>query len=427
MRGFGSFFTGDARPGLFGGLIGPRFSCEPRCYPVSSVGRGDLEFGNRLILPPSALHRLQEIGAPSPFLFEVSDLEGRHRTHAGVLEFVAEEETCHMPAWIMRQLQAQEGNVLRVALKVLPKATFARFQPASVALLRVYNPRALLENGLRGFAALTVGDTFAVEYSGQKYGLEVVELRPGPAVCIIDTDVEVEFATPLDAENAASRATSRPSTEGSEQGGGDASPATSPAKAKVFSGLGRRIDGAIIMPLADDTTAAEGEDGMDDMPWKQRIPHGVKWTMAPYGFDIRRVTGEVLAARPASGSSTAPSGAAGAVPAPVVAPPPPPEDARERALEAAEVRYALNAEDIERRKKEEEEERGRQRAKQEKEEAERHAREEAKRRKAAALAAPAQQRMDGGGGPRKPAANPAWCCSCFRSNPPAKAAMGSRL
>lgn len=466
MLGLGSLFGGDGggggRGGFLGGLLGPRFSCELKCYPVSFAGREDLEAGNRLILPPVALQKLQDAGAPSPLLFEISDLDGRRRTHGGVMEFTAPEETCYIPYWILQQLQVQEGDVLRVTLKQLPKATFARFRPASVALHRVYNPRALLECGLRGFVALTEGDCFAVEYNGKKYGIEVVELKPSEAACIIDTDVQVEFATPKEAEaaaaTAASRAPSRHSDGSSDAGDpGPGSPARSRSRSeeprtKLFTGAGRRIDGAPVCPGGDMQQDDSEEDGrrlrwtspsrgpatfrdacsVDDMPWKRRIPSGVKWTEAPFGVDLSKLHGQDN--RDELGPSTA--AAASSLPPPPVSGPSPSastaastlaaaqpgvdQEARARRLEAAEARYAQNAEQIERKRKEEEEEKARQRVR---EEEERHARimeEEQKRRRAADLAlsvqqAPAQQQMMAGKGNKsaRGASTRKFCWCCF--------------
>lgn len=39
---------------------------------------------------------------------------------------------------------------------------------------------------------LTVGDTLQVEHAGTQYTLRVNQLKPAPAVSVIDTDVEAE-------------------------------------------------------------------------------------------------------------------------------------------------------------------------------------------------------------------------------------------
>jgi len=431
----GSFFGGDGRGGFLGNLFGPRFSCELKCLPMSFCGREELEFGNRFILPPASLERLQALDLPSPYLFEISDLDGRNRTHGGVLEFIAPEETCYLPYWMLKQLRAEENDVLRISLKQLPRAVSAVFKPSSVALLRVCDQRALLESGLRGFVTLTVGDKFDVQYEGQKYGIEVVQLKPENAAHLVDTDMEVEFAIPKDAE-AAAISRSRQSSDDE----GERSP-----KVRIFGGSGQRIDGSLVMPRGE--VDDEDSEEFDPMPWKKRIPKGVRHTVPPFGIDMARLTGENMAQKAAAASSsTAPAfdelpsrgrtadGAAAPMPRSGAAfRAASPDEVRANALEAAQVRYALNAEDIEKKRQEEEIEQVRRK---EQEEREAREREEERKRKAAAVAAapPPQEKMTGGanGKGRAPSAKrrTGLCCGCFRagSGPQtAKADVGNRF
>eukprot|EP00929_Paragymnodinium_shiwhaense_P049482 TRINITY_DN24958_c0_g1_i1.p1 TRINITY_DN24958_c0_g1~~TRINITY_DN24958_c0_g1_i1.p1 ORF type:complete len:471 (+),score=128.42 TRINITY_DN24958_c0_g1_i1:106-1518(+) len=424
--------------GLFGGnggslpnLFGSRFTCQLKCYPVSFNGREDLECGNKCILPPAVLQQLTQLGAPSPMLFEVSDLDGRRRTHVGVIEFVAPQETCYIPFWILKQLQCEEGDVLQFSLRELPKATSVKLRPASVALLRVYNPRALLENGLRNYVVLTAGDSFNVEYRSRLYGLQVAEVTPGPAACIVEADVQVDFLTPKDQE-AAAESISRQELERSEAArresrdeaaaAEDAAPASKTAS-RVFGGVGQRIDGGEVSILAPeelpDQPAAQSEsrlfsgagqriDGLeappreettgsedDEMPWKKRIPRGVKWTSPPYGVgDLRVAAGvEGVAGRPPEWEATAAlkglaSVASSAQPSspPREDAPPPQSEQRAQVLQAAAAREEADAAQIAERRRSEEEKR-----KQEAQEAAEQARklealEEARRRRAAAHA-----------------------------------------
>mmetsp|Transcript_48187 Transcript_48187/g.85584 ORF Transcript_48187/g.85584 Transcript_48187/m.85584 type:complete len:421 (+) Transcript_48187:36-1298(+) len=406
---------------------GPRFSREFKCFPLSFVGREDLETGNRLILPPSALEELTRVQAPNPMLFEISDLDQRYRTHGGVLEFIAPEETCYMPYWILKQLHADEGDVLRIALKSsLPPATFVKFRPAQVALLRVYNPRALLENGLRNFVALTVGDSFAVDYNGQKYGIEVVELRPSDAVSIVETDVQVEFATPQDAArgiagSGSSRGEPTSATGSlSEPGRGEESFGTSkqdvqPSSVALFSGTGQRPDGQPALPPSE----SDADD--DPRPWKRRIPKGVKWTSPPAGYEPA-MFGQSAANRAAVlQSAPAEFSGEGHVGGQAVAP----ELSQMKRLQAAERREAAQADDIARRRAEEEE--ARRRAAEEEEKARRHALELAERKRnqaRAAESAPGQKQMTAGGAGRSPGSasvpdgSSSFCCGCLRSGSP---------
>lgn len=98
---------------------------------------------------------------------------------------------------MMYNLLLQEGELINVESVTLPVATFSRFQPQSEDFLDITNPKAVLENGLRNFACLTTGDIIAIKYNQRIYEMCVLETRPGPAVTIIECDMNVEFAPPL--------------------------------------------------------------------------------------------------------------------------------------------------------------------------------------------------------------------------------------
>jgi len=192
---------------------------------------------------------------------------------------------------------------MRLCLKQLPKATFARLQPATVALLRIYNPKEMLEKGLRDYVALTVGDVIPVPYDGQTYEVEVLEVRPGDAASIIDTDVEVEFATPKNVEAAAAAVAPPPVVQNPASTSSDAAGTTAqkPVVGGLLAllGLGPPPPSGPDRPLAWQSagttgtvgSVSESADEDDPMPWKKRIPKGVKWTKAPYGCDTLRMVG----------------------------------------------------------------------------------------------------------------------------------------
>ena len=55
-----------------------------------------------------------------------------------------------------------------------------------------------LEASLRKFSCMTVGDTICLQYNKKKYLLDVREVKPSDAACIIETDCEVDFEAPAD-------------------------------------------------------------------------------------------------------------------------------------------------------------------------------------------------------------------------------------
>lgn len=173
------------------------FTRQFRCYPVSFIDKSDLERGDKIVLPPSALDTLARLNITFPMLFQVESREGR-KTHCGVQEFIAEEGHANLPYWLMQNLLVAEGGMITIRNANLPKGTFVKFQPQTSDFLKISNPKAVLEATLRGFTCLTKGDSIAINYNDKTYYIDVLEVAPGEAISIIETDVNVEFAAPAD-------------------------------------------------------------------------------------------------------------------------------------------------------------------------------------------------------------------------------------
>lgn len=90
-----------------------------------------------------------------------------------------------------------QGGLLTVKNVSLPKATFVKFQPQHVDFLQISNPRAVLERQLRHFSCVTVGDQICIPYNDRRYYLEVREVKPQEAACIIECDCNVDFDAPV--------------------------------------------------------------------------------------------------------------------------------------------------------------------------------------------------------------------------------------
>lgn len=51
-------------------------------------------------MPPSALDQLTRLNVEYPMLFKLINLKQKRSTHAGVLEFVADEGKIYIPYWV---------------------------------------------------------------------------------------------------------------------------------------------------------------------------------------------------------------------------------------------------------------------------------------------------------------------------------------
>lgn len=97
-----------------------------------------------VIMPPSALARLTQLDLDSPWMFKLSNpANPAASTHAGVLEFIAEEGIVHLPHWMMKTLRLDEGEPIRVTGCELQKGKFVKLQAQTVDFLEISDPKAV--------------------------------------------------------------------------------------------------------------------------------------------------------------------------------------------------------------------------------------------------------------------------------------------
>ncbi|KAI9311985.1 ubiquitin fusion degradation protein UFD1-domain-containing protein [Dichotomocladium elegans] len=165
------------------GLLNPNrgFSEFYRCYPIAMMQSGNerdnVNYGGKIILPQSALEKLC------------------------VLEFVAEEGRAYLPQWMMETLGLEPNDLLEIKNTTLPLGSFVKLQPQSTDFLDISDPRAVLENALRNFSTLTLGDIIEINYNAKVYAIKVLDVKPNfedhSGISIVETDLEVDFAPPV--------------------------------------------------------------------------------------------------------------------------------------------------------------------------------------------------------------------------------------
>lgn len=190
-------------PSFGGGRVPRRFDEFYRCYPIAMMPgpeRESANHGGKVFLPASALEKLTRLHIAYPMLFELINGAKEKQTHAGVLEFTAEEGKIYLPFWLMQTLLLEVGDLLQIKSTDLPAGTFIKLQPQSPAFLDISDPKAVLENAFRNFACLTTGDIFSFAYNDSVYEIAVLEVKPDNgkhAIYTMETDLSVDFAAPL--------------------------------------------------------------------------------------------------------------------------------------------------------------------------------------------------------------------------------------
>ncbi|KAI3404381.1 UFD1 [Candida oxycetoniae] len=200
---FGSSMFGGGIPS-FGMPMNNKFEEYFRCYPIAMMSdmirKDDANYGGKIFLPPSALNKLTMLHIRYPMLFELTNEQGNLTTHSGVLEFTSEEGRCYIPQWMMNTLQLQPGGLIKISNCDLPLGKFVKIEPQSVDFLDITDPKAVLENVLRKFSTLSVNDVIEVNYNDSIYGIKVLEVKPDSTnrgICVVETDLETDFAPPV--------------------------------------------------------------------------------------------------------------------------------------------------------------------------------------------------------------------------------------
>ncbi|KAF2484535.1 ubiquitin fusion degradation protein UFD1-containing protein [Neohortaea acidophila] len=200
-----------------------RFDEYYRVYPTAMMPgpeRESVNHGGKMFLPASALDKLTQLHITYPMLFELVNGAKGKSTHAGVLEFTAEEGRCYLPFWLMQTLQLEPGDLLQTKSTDLPPGHFIKLQPQDTNFLEISDPKAVLETAFRNFSCLTIGDVFTFSYNDTIYEIAVLEVKPDGdkhAVSVQETDLEVDFAPPVGyQEPTRASGTSTPRSIGSE-------------------------------------------------------------------------------------------------------------------------------------------------------------------------------------------------------------------
>ena len=291
-----------------------RFDEYYRCYPVVMMNgpdRSQHNYGGKVFLPPSALEKISRLHVAYPLLFELTNGQSEKVAHAGVLEFVAEEGRIYLPQWLMKTLDCEPGDLLQVKTTDLPPGKLVKLQPQSPSFLDISDPRAVLERAFQGFSCLTKNDIFQFHYNDETYDIKVLEIKPENdhnAIVTMETDLEVDFATPLGykpPDPTQRSGTSTPRTVAGIPHGGAVHPQGSMAQsigyASIAPSSGTAEDGAKavsqhFLGTGNRLKPAKGKGSSSSTPLKSSTPVAGQSTNAPPIGTTPIVTNESLAA-----------------------------------------------------------------------------------------------------------------------------------
>ncbi|KAF3955621.1 hypothetical protein CMV_019177 [Castanea mollissima] len=185
------------------------------CYPLSQIEKSLPDNGDKIIMPTSAFTHLLRLNVEYPMQFEIKNQSTGRVSHCGVLEFTGNEDCVYLPTWMMENMKLQEGDPVIMKNVRLDKGTYMKLQPHTTDFIHLPCMKDMLEDILRNFSCLTIGDTIMINHN----------------------NCEVEFAPPLDYKEPEKPATK--SALANDQG----EQANKERKFIPFTGLARRLDG----------------------------------------------------------------------------------------------------------------------------------------------------------------------------------------
>lgn len=95
-------------------------------------------------MPQSALANLSALELDSPWMFQLRNPSNpAASTHAGVLEFIAQDGCVHLPYWMMKTLRLEEGDPIRITGAELPKGRLVKLQAQTVHFLEISDHKAV--------------------------------------------------------------------------------------------------------------------------------------------------------------------------------------------------------------------------------------------------------------------------------------------
>lgn len=177
--------------------FGP-FKRNVHVFPLSIQNRQDLENGDKILLPPSFLEELINREISYPMMFKLENPHNKKSIYCGVTEFSAEAGTALIPTWMMTQMALGDGDQMNIYNVTLQKGSYVLIRPHTYKFTLLPDPKGILEKALISYASLTRGTTIQISHDQVIYKFDIRDVKPARAVCIIETDLNVDFDEPRD-------------------------------------------------------------------------------------------------------------------------------------------------------------------------------------------------------------------------------------
>ena len=160
-------------------------------------------FGDKVVLPQKILNDISEESLQNFHFIIKSQTDNEICCTALEYSYDTEHENnIYMPDWMFQNLYLELHD--EITLTLLPsspkKCEKIIVQPHDSIFITLPDHKGLLESNLLNFNVLTNNTTITIDYNSMQYSLTINKIFPENEkyVSLIDTDVEVDFMSPLD-------------------------------------------------------------------------------------------------------------------------------------------------------------------------------------------------------------------------------------
>lgn len=172
------------------------------CSAVEQSTQDILKYSNKILLPESILHKMDERDdVEYPLFFKVINPICEFGRVCAVHEFTATEGLVNLPYYIMEDLGIKEGSTVNIKYINPTKGSYIKLRPHTTEFINLSNPKKVLEHIMsKDYPVVTKGETIVINYKdlNKKFRIDIIDTKPSEIIKIINTDLDLEFDKPID-------------------------------------------------------------------------------------------------------------------------------------------------------------------------------------------------------------------------------------
>jgi ubiquitin fusion degradation protein 1 len=173
-----------------------------KCLPLIFYHHYDdikyLENSSKIILPKRILYEISKYEDISyPLKFKIND----YNTLFSVHEFRDDIDELLISNHYLANMSLEENSNCKVTLLTskIDNGTKVTFKSHSSNFLDIPDHKGFLEYNLNKlYTHLTKNQTVVIPYNDEQIYIDVIKCEPSDSICIVDTDLEVDFEEPYD-------------------------------------------------------------------------------------------------------------------------------------------------------------------------------------------------------------------------------------